>query len=170
MKGGKPALLARIPGGDRAYGGLTEASVDDGVLIVERNDVGETGAACCPESILTERYKLSGDKIVEIGKPSRRPFVPTERVQFLRGTSGSIFKVTIPAGESKRYLVGARAGQTLIASVSSNKVTVHLLEEADITEGINNITAKLPKSADYTLEFENTAALDMQVTVNIKVR
>ena len=170
MKAGKPTLLARIPGGDRAYGGLTEASVDNGVLIVERNDVGETGAACCPESILTEHYKLAGSQIVEIGKPSRRPFVPTERVQFVRGTSGSTFKVAIPAGESKRYLVGARGGQILIASVSSDKVTVRLLEEADVTNGVNTITAKLPKSGDYTVEVENTASLDMEVTVNIRVR
>jgi len=170
MKAGKPVLLARIPGGDRAYGGLTQASVDNGVLIVERNDVGDTGAACCPESILTERYKLTGDQIVEIGKPSRRPFVPTERVQFARGTSGSTFKVTIPAGESKRYLVGARVGQTLTSSVSSDKVTVHLLEEADVTNGINNITARLPKNGDYTIELENTSTVDVQVTVNIKIR
>src|SRR5262249_15890321 len=34
IKAGKPSLLARIPGGDRAYGGLSGASVENGVLVV----------------------------------------------------------------------------------------------------------------------------------------
>lgn len=43
MKGGKPSLVARIPGGDRAYGGLRQAYVENGLLVVESNDVGELG-------------------------------------------------------------------------------------------------------------------------------
>jgi hypothetical protein len=109
MRSGKPALIARIPGGDRAYGGLREASVENGVLVVERNDAGEDGASCCPQFILTEHYKLAGGKIVEMGKAAKRPLVPTERISFAKGTSGKTFKTTIPAGESKHFIVGAAA-------------------------------------------------------------
>src|SRR5258706_11104090 len=52
IKAGKPILWARIPGGDRAYGGLRDARVENGLLVVESNDVGEESGACCPEFIV----------------------------------------------------------------------------------------------------------------------
>ena len=58
IKARKPSMIARIPGGDRAYGGLRAASVVAGMLVVESNDVGEQGGACCPEFVITTKYKL----------------------------------------------------------------------------------------------------------------
>src|SRR5438045_3047500 len=48
MKAGKPTLLARIPGGDRADGGLRGAKVTGGLLSIEFNDPENTDGACCP--------------------------------------------------------------------------------------------------------------------------
>lgn len=67
MRDGKPILIARIPGGDRAYGGLRTAKVVRGLLIVESNDVGELGGACCPEFVVTTRYRVSNGKLMKTG-------------------------------------------------------------------------------------------------------
>src|SRR5438132_7304502 len=49
MKAGKPALLMRIPGGDRADGGLVKLWAENGVLFVKANDADANSGACCPE-------------------------------------------------------------------------------------------------------------------------
>ncbi len=169
IKSGKPELLARIPGGDRAYGGLREAYAENGVLTVESNDVGEMGGACCPEFVVTSRYKLSGDKLVEGGKSSRRELYPKERVKFLKGASGTNFKAVIPAQDLRRFVVGARAGQTLTVSVNSKKASLRLLEDAEVKDEVTKITAKLPKSGDYTFEVQNLDETDLEVTINVKI-
>jgi hypothetical protein len=170
MKNSKPRLLARIEGGDRADGGLRSARVENGVLVVESNEPGEFGGACCPEFVLTTRYKLRGDKLIVTGKPERRELYPKQRVNFPRGSSGTTFKTTIPADEIKRFAVAARGGQNLTVSVSSKDVSLRLLEDAEVTEGINNFLARLPKNGDYTIELQNNAETDLEITINIKIR
>lgn len=169
IKAGKPDLVTRIPGGDRAYGGLKKTRIENGSLLVESYDVGEMGGACCPEFVVTSKYRISGNKLVKLGPETRLPLVPTSRVSFARGTSGSTFKVTVPAGERVRYIVGARVGQKLAVSVSSASASLRLIEDAKVTDGINNFLAVLPKTGDYTVEIENTSEIDIEITVNIKI-
>jgi hypothetical protein len=170
MKNNKPFLLARIPGGDRADGGLRSAIVEAGLLVVESNDPSETGGSCCPEFALTNRYKLSGGKLIVAGKTERRELYPKQRVSFPKGSSGTTFKTIVPAGELKRFVVGARSGQTLTASISRKDVSIRLIEDAEVTEGINNFLARLPQNGDYTIELQNLADTDLEVTINIKIR
>jgi hypothetical protein len=170
LRNGRPVLVARIAGGDRAYGGLRTAGVNGGVLTVERNDPGENGANCCPEFIETRKYKLVNNKLEETGKPAMRPIVPTERVAFDRGTSGRSMTVSVPANESKRFLVGARAGQRLTVSAGNSKAQIRLLETARITEGINNFLAVLPETRDYTIEVSNPTGDVISVVLNIKIQ
>lgn len=169
MRSGKTELLTRIPGGDRAYGGLRGAWIENGLLIIDSNDVGETGGACCPEFVITTKHRLGGEKLVRSGTPLRRPLVPSSRVTFIRGASGKTLTVKIPAGESVRYIVGARGGQKLAVSVDSPNAALRLIEDANVTPGINNFLALLPASGDYTIEIENTSSEDLQITVNIKI-
>ena len=169
LKNRKPRLLTRIEGGDRAYGGLREARVENGLLVVESNDASETGGSCCPEFAVTNRYKLSGGKLVTAGKSERREIYPKQRVNLPKGTSGTTFKVTIPAGELKRFAVNARAGQILTASVSSKDAFLRLIEDAEVTEGVNNFLARLRVNGDYTIEIHNNAETDLEITVNIKI-
>ena len=170
QRSGKPVLLAHFPGGDRAYGGLRSAKVDNGILIVESNDPGENGANCCPELAVTNRYRLTGDKLIAQGKPVTRELFPTNRVNFAKGTSGSTFDATIPFEEGKRYVVGARAGQVLRVSTNSDKVSLRLLEEAAVTEGVNGFSVKLPRNGDYTFEIQNNAEDEIKVTINVKIQ
>lgn len=170
MKTGKPFLLARIPGGDRADGGLRSATVENGLLVVESNDGSENSGACCPEFAITNRYKLSGNKLIETGKSTRRELYPKQRVSFPKGASGTTFKTIVPAGELKRFVVAARANQILTASINTKDVSIRLIEDAETTDGVNNFLARLPKNGDYTIEAQNLADTDLEVTINIKIR
>ena len=166
---GKPILIERIEGGDRAYGGLKSAKIENGFAIVERYDPGKHGASCCAELILTSKYKMTNAKLAEIGEPIRKDLYPKERVSFAKGTTGKTFKTTIPAGEGRRFVVGARAGQRLSASTDSSDAQLRLLEDARVTEGINNFLAVLPSSGDYTIEVRNNGDKDLAVTVSIRI-
>ncbi|MFN6964905.1 MAG: hypothetical protein ACK4S4_14220 [Pyrinomonadaceae bacterium] len=170
MRAGKPVLLARIPGGDRGYGGLRGAGVQDGLIVVDSNDVGDTGAACCPDFIVTTRYRLQGGKLVRSGQAERRPIYPAQRVTFARGASGATLRLLLPAGEGKRLIVGARAGQILSVSTDSESVDLRLLEDAQITQDVGGFSARLPKSGDYTIQLSNFESRPLPVTVNIKIR
>jgi hypothetical protein len=165
----KPVLLARIPGGDRAYGGLRSAVVEKGILIVESNDVGELGGACCPEVIVKTRYRLAGNNLTVIGAPERREIFPSERLTFAKGATGKTFKVKLPPDEGKRFIVGAKAGQVMDVSVSSESGSLRLLEDAKVTFGINNFRAVLPKSGNYTIEIRNDSESELEVTINVKI-
>lgn len=170
MKAGKPALIARIPGGDRAYGGLRSTRVENGQLVVDSNDVGEEGGACCPQYVVTTRYRVAGGKLAAVGQPVKKELYPRERVTFERGATGASLDLTLPSGELRRYVVGARAGQVLRVSTGSPDVSARLLDDAAVTEGINGFSARLPKSGDYTIEVQNNSSNPISIKVNIKIQ
>lgn len=170
IKNGKPALLARIPGGDRADGGLRSAKVERNLLVVEANDPGEFAGSCCPEIGITTRYKLIGARLIATGKRERRELYPKERVSFPKGASGTTVKFTIPPYERKRFVVGARAGQTLSVSVNTDQASVRLLEDAETTESANGFIAKLSKNGDQTVEVQNSAETETEITLTFKIK
>jgi len=170
MKGAKATMTGRIPGGDRAYGGLRSTRVEKGLLLVDSNDPGKDGAACCPELILTTTYKVVGNKLTKIGKATSRDIYPTERMTFAKGMSGKTFKVTIPEEEGRRYIVGARAGQTLTVTVDTDQASLRLLGDVEVKSGINNFVVKLPSSGDFTIEVQNNSNGPLPVTVGVKIQ
>jgi hypothetical protein len=74
MRGGKPLLLARIPGGDRADDGLHKLTVERGLLVVERYAMKDTSGLCCPDFIDTTRYQWDWRKLAQVGKTTRREY------------------------------------------------------------------------------------------------
>ena len=169
MQGGGPALIARIPGGDRAYGGLRSTRVEDGILVVESNDAGERGGACCPEFVVTNRYKVSDGKLIPAGASSRRELYPKEPIKFPKGSTGVTFNVKMPAQEIKRFSVTGRAGQRLMVSTDTDNVTLRLLEDVRVVDGINNFTAHLNKNGEYTIELQNITDEEQEITLNVKI-
>ena len=171
LKDGKPTLFATIPGGDRADGGLRSARVDNGQLVVDSNDPGPDGGACCPQFVITTRYDVSSGKLKQVGKGDKRSLFPSQRVSFAKGTSGTTINVKIPPDEGRRYVIGARAGQTLDVSVNTDKASVRLLDDEIQTEDkTNGFTAVLPKDGDFTIEVTNYEGAPIDVTVNIRIR
>lgn len=169
LQAGRAVLLARFPGGDRAYGGLHSAKAEKGLLVVESYDPGELGGACCPEFIVTARYRLRGETLERVGEPHRRALFPTQQVRFARGRTGATLKVTIPGDGGRRFVVGARAGQILSVSTDSGEVTLRLLEDAEITENVEGFSARLPKTGNYTIEAAHGSGSDAAITLNIKI-
>jgi len=169
MKGGKASLLTRIEGGDRAYGGLRSAKVENGLVVVEANDVGEAGGACCPEFVVTTKYKWDGKALKKAGAESRKELYPEERVSFPKGATKTTIKVTVD--ENKRYVLGARAGQTLSVSIDTDKASVNLIKgDADVTDGANGFTARLSKNGDYTIQVQNISDKPTVVNLTIEIR
>lgn len=170
MSSGKPKLLARFEGGDRAYGGIRTARIEKGQLIVERNDPGEIGANCCAELIVSTTYRLSGGRLTEVGKPVTRPIFPVERVSFAKGASSKKIIVTIPMDEGRRYVLRAGANQKIDVTVDSQDAGLRLLEEADYDFVDGNIVGTLPKTGDYTIEVRNNSEGPLKVTLTIKIQ
>jgi len=75
LRAGKPELVADLPGGDRAEGGLHTAKIANGRLVVEVYAPPPSGGGCCPGFVDTVRYRFTGGKLVRDGKPSRRTAV-----------------------------------------------------------------------------------------------
>jgi hypothetical protein len=169
MKAGKPVLLARVPGGDRADGGLRSLTVENGLLVVDANDPSPDSGACCPEFALRSTFRLTGDKLSEVGKAVRRELYPKKRLSFAKGTSETTFTVKIAVDDRKRYIVGARAGQTLSVSANTGGVYLGLLGDTETKEGTNSFTAVLPNSGDYTIEVGNDGDKEIEVTITIKI-
>lgn len=168
LKDGKPVVMDRIEGGDRAYGGLRGAKMENGLLVVERNGEGEEGGACCPEFVVTTKYKWNGKKLEQSGKESKRPLYPEERVRFAKGASKTTIKVRVD--EIKRYIIGAGAGQTLSVSVNTNMISLSLDKgEADVTEGKNGFTALLKASGDYVIQLQNINDKPTDATLTIEI-
>ncbi len=170
LRAGKPALLVRFLGGDRADGGIRSLKVENGSLIADVNDPGLNGGACCPEGAITSQYRLTGNKLVEAGVGVKRELYPKQRLAFDRGTSSKTFIVKIAAGDRKRYTVGARGGQTLDVSINTGDASVALLGDTGSTSGTNSLTARLPKPGDYSFEVANDGEKDIEVTVTVNIR
>ncbi len=169
MKRGKPTLVARIPGGDRADGGLRKAWIENGLLVIESNDSEQARGACCPGGTITQKVRLSGGKLLNVGQPIVRDLFPRQRVTFAKGASGTTMKLTVSANEGKRLIVGARTDQTLSVSIDTDKASVDLDEDADVTNNTNGFSAVLKKSGDYTIRVTNHENAAVVVTVNIKI-
>lgn len=169
MKSGKPVLMARIEGGDRAYGGIIGISVEKGIVIVDRNDAGETGAACCAEFAVKTKYKWNGKKLVESGKAERRELYPATRVTFQKGRSSGTVKAKIAAGEFKRFVVSANKGQTMTVNVKPDaNAAVNLrFGDAETTEDFGFLNAELNEKGDYTFEVLNNGETEKEFTIEV---
>ncbi|MBV9215214.1 MAG: hypothetical protein JO053_03475 [Acidobacteria bacterium] len=171
LRGDKPVLVARIPGGDRADGGLRAVTIENGLIVIEANDGDRNSGACCPEGTITQKVRVSGGKLLTVGTPVKRDLFPLQKVTFQKGTSGTTLKLTLPGGEGVRLSLVARAGQMLSVSTSTDKVTARLLEEDDatVTDDVSGISAKLAKNGTYTIQLTNYEEGPVDVTVNIKI-
>ena len=174
MRAGKPSLLARVPGGDRADGGLRAIKAEGGNLVVEFNDPEKAAGACCAEGMVTQKYHVgSGGKLTEVGAPIKRELYPKERIAFAKGATGKTWTVTIKPDDRKRYSLGARAGQTMSVSFTGEgDVDLRLLEDdnAEVTEAAHKIDAVLKKNGDYTVELSNYGNKPVTVTITIRIK
>ncbi|HEY0460138.1 MAG TPA: hypothetical protein VGC97_13455 [Pyrinomonadaceae bacterium] len=173
LKDGKPELLARIEGGDRADGGLRSAKVENGLLIVERNGAGETGGACCPEFVVTSKYKLEGKNLKQVGGDTKRDLYPPQRVRFEKGAREAFVDVKLTDEDDiKRFVIGAREMQMLSVESNSPNVSITLVKgEADIIEdGGKNFQATLKANGDFVIQVQKINVKTVNASINFDIR
>ncbi|HBL26406.1 MAG TPA: hypothetical protein DD490_06185 [Acidobacteria bacterium] len=171
MKDGKPVLLGRIPGGDRASGGVRCVRIEDGALKVER--IGnESGAARGIDFIDTETWKLQGGRLAEAGKAARRSLGSTsgaKPIRFAKGASSGT--VTGTTNGVDAYVLQAREGQTMNVKVTSpqkNATFEILIDDYTVSCRTTEWTGELPATGTYrlfVLATRGSAAYEMTVGI-----
>lgn len=178
LRGGRPVSLGTLGMGDRADGGIDSVAIERGQLRVSRYGT-VTGGACCPEYIETQAYRLSGNKLIEVGKPIRKEIAQEEpssnsakRIRFARGRTTAVVEGSTE--ESDEYLLGARAGQTMIVHVTSrnNNAVIKVLDSTGNTikgsSKPNDWSGTLPGNGDYRIvvsSTKGTAEYTLEVTI-----
>lgn len=120
---------------------------------------------------------LSIDLAAQGGGTLTAPSGKTQRVRFARGRTTAILKGAVVRGTQDRYILGARAGQTMIVHVSSrekNAVFTILGPDATALQGTDegldatDWTGELPLSGDYSIWVSPTrgnATYTLEVTI-----
>lgn len=108
---------------------------------------------------------------------SAGPRGKTQRVRFARGRTTAILKGAVVRGTQDRYILGARAGQTMIVHITSrekNAVFTILDPQATALDGTEegadamDWTGELPHSGDYSIWVSPTrgnATYTLEVTI-----
>jgi hypothetical protein len=174
---GKPVRIMTFGGGDRAFGGLRDTIVGNGLLIVERNDTGKNGGACCPEFIVTNRYRLVENKLKEIGKEEKRKLEPPTQINLVRGKLSKTVIIKMSANEpTKHFVVSVEKGQTLTVKKTSSKASIHWADELKlkwttrdkaVTEEENKLAAKLMEEGEYVFQIKNLTNEYLEIPVAI---
>ncbi len=101
----------------------------------------------------------------------------TQRVRFARGRTTAVLKGAVVRGTQDRYILGARAGQTMIVHITSrekNAVFTILDPRATALEGTEegadatDWTGELPHNGDYAIWVSPTrgnATYTLEVTI-----
>lgn len=170
MKGGKPVVLTEFEGGDRAYGGLVDARILNKKLVVEQYDVGEAGGACCPEFVVTTTFNWNGKELVPVGNKDRRELYPLNRVQFEKGKSMAIIPLKLEKYDRKRFVVGAKKGQTLLVSSPAKGIGFNLFRgEGDVENTENGMIVKLKETGDFVFEVENNNENEVSFSITVEI-
>ena len=171
IKDGKPVLVTRIQGGDRAQGGLRSAKVEKGMFVVERYAVDETGSACCPEFVITTTYKWTGREFVEVGIPARSELYKTTPISLENGKTSANLRVSLQSGKFKRYVVSGRVGQTLSVSTDAKNIAVRLVRgEADVNENERGFLAVLNDNGEFIIQIEDISGMNAEAVVKVEVK
>jgi hypothetical protein len=172
LKDGKPALLGRLQGGDRAAGGVRCVRVEDGALLVER--VGNaSGAARGVDFIDTETWKLQGGRLAETGKAVRRPLgsaAGAQPIRFAKGTSAGTVAGTTTGVAT--YVLQAREGQTMsvrLTSPQKNAAFEILIDDYTVSCRTTEWSGELPATGTYRLSVLAThGRATYELTVGIR--
>lgn len=120
---------------------------------------------------------LSVNVVAQGGGSLKAPAGKTQRVRFARGRTTAVLKGAVVRGTQDRYILGARAGQTMIVHITSrekNAVFTILDPNATALEGTDDgldamdWTGELPLSGNYSIWVSPTrgnATYTLEVTI-----
>jgi hypothetical protein len=115
--------------------------------------------------------------VAQTGGDLGPPRGKTQRVKFARGRTTAVLKGGVVRGTNDRYILGARAGQTMIVHITArekNAVFTILGPNATALEGTEegvdatDWTGELPQSGDYSIwvsPSRGNATYTLEVTI-----
>ena len=172
MRNGKPVILSYIQGGDRANGGIRAARIETGLLKIER--LGSlSGRPIGAEFIDTTTHRLSGSKLLRVGRPERRSLRGegrAKRIQFERGESSAVLTGTTSGADF--FALSARENQTLTVRISPilNNARLELIvDDFTMAYRVTEWSGKLEARTDYHIVVvSNKGSSDYKLEVTVR--
>jgi hypothetical protein len=171
MQNGKPVMLLRIQGGDRASGGIRAVRIENGLLLVERLGRQRDGPVHA-EYIYTTSYRLSGKRLLQVGRPVRRSFRgerKARRIEFERGKTSAT--VTGTTSGADFYVLRADANQTMTVRITSKLDNARfevVVDDATYAYRVTEWSEKLDGRGDYYIIVVSTGgAADYSLDVSV---
>lgn len=171
MKDGKSVLLGRIPGGDRASGGVRCVRFEDGALKAER--IGnEMGAARGVDFVDVETWRVREGRLEMAGKPVRRQLEtgrPSRPIRFARGATSATVQGS--ARGIEEHVLRANEGQRMTMRISSkgkNAAFEVMIGDYTVTCRTTEWTGELPSSGwyrIYVLPLDGAADYELYVSI-----
>jgi hypothetical protein len=169
-RGGKPVLLGRIPGGDRASGGVRCARFENGALQIERLG-NDSGAANGVDFVDTETWDLRGAGLAQVGQPVPRRFGAmgsAKPVRFAKGAASALIKGT--ASGIVEYELRAREGQTMSVQIHGKNVAFEImLDDYTVACRGTSWSGELPGTGDYRISMiptQGSASYELSVSIH----
>ncbi len=101
---------------------------------------------------------------VEVGEPTILPssrsnnaetvMVSSDRVSFASGATNAVVSGNVSSNQKRQYVLNCGSGQLLSAALLQGQANLRLIDPngAIIASGVNNVSARLLTSGDYTIE------------------
>jgi hypothetical protein len=170
--GGMPVLLGRIPGGDRASGGVRCIRIEEGAIKVERLG-NDSGAAQGIDFIETETWKIDEGTLTKIGPAVERrlgPLKAAKPIRFARRASSGTMKGTTSGAQD--YVLQAKEGQTMTVHLTSepkdSAAFEIMLDDYTVTCQSTKWTGELPGTGSYriiVLATKGSASYELNVAI-----
>src|SRR5262249_33136953 len=142
-------------------------------LKVERLGSMPSGRAVGADFIDTTAYRLSGSKLLRVGRPVRRSLRGenrAKRIQFERGESSATLTGTTSGADF--YVLGARENQTLTVRVSSpqNNARFELIvDDSTMAYRVTEWSGKLESRGNYHIVVvSNAGGSDYKLEVTVR--
>ncbi|HEX8568134.1 MAG TPA: hypothetical protein VF648_21015 [Pyrinomonadaceae bacterium] len=123
-----------------------------------------------------------GEITLNTDSPSNEP-AKTERISFAPGKSSTVVSGKISSGEQQIYLVGARAGQTMLVEIieggANNDVVLHIVtpngsypmgKSGESPEYDAFWSGKLPQSGDYKIVLGAIESKNVNFKMSVEIR
>lgn len=93
-----------------------------------------------------------------------------KRIAFNKGANWGAVNITLAAGASQKFVVGAKKGQTMDVEVSSKDTSVNLIKgKAQTTEDFGYLNAELQADGDYIFEVKNSTKKEIKTSVKVTI-
>lgn len=136
---------------------------------VTNSTVVATSAAGSPANA-TATNTANANKLLNSNTVVKPAENSPQRIAFSKGADWGATNVTLAPGAARRFIVGAKNGQTMNVEVSSKDTSVNLIKgKAETTEDFGFLTAELQSNGDYVFEVKNPTKKEIKTSVKVTI-